>query len=189
MALWLVSRYSVNTCGEMVNLRSARSRGASRNRGDDGDGGVNTGSAARSRDRDGDVSDGGDAGGDSNDGDAGGDSSVGGSRDDGNAAAAGGGSLDGSLNRSLNRSLSGSLAGGRGSGGSGHSVSTGGGGGGTTRAVGNGGSAGSDGNILGLVDGLDVTGESSGKAGEESNGSSSETHLEYWLAGRLVWLM
>jgi hypothetical protein len=76
-----------------------------------------------------------------------------------------------------------------GSGSSGHGVSTLGGGGGTSRAVGDGGSAGGDGNILGLVDGLDVTvGESSGKAGEESNGSSSETHLEYWLVGWLVYV-
>lgn len=151
--------------------------------------------------------DGGDAGGHGDNGDLGSSSGASattdGSSTGGNSA---GGSTRGSSTGGNNTSTSTTSRGAAGSGGGGGSLrdSAGdtnggdtlstasggssdglGGGGGVqgTGAVGDGGSAGDDGHVLSGVDSLDILGDGSNKAGEESDGGSRETHLE------LLWLV
>lgn len=139
------------------------------------------------------VGDGGNAGGHrDNRGAAGGDldrhNGAGGtgSRAGRSRGGAAGGNLNGS-DRAAGRSLDGSDGAAAGSrsraghsgDGRGDSLNSLGGGSLTAGAVGDGGATRGDGHILGGVDGLEVTvGESDSNAGEEGNGSSSETHLD-----------
>lgn len=165
--------------------------GARRNSNGDDRGGARatTGRSARgtsgggSRHLNGRVGDGGHTGGDRDDrGAASGDlnrhnRSSAGRLDRSHGAAAGGG-VGGNLNGS-NGAAGRSGRRGRDSRGSGrsHSLNTLGGGGLTAGAVGDSRTARGDGDILGRVEGLSLTLRDGGsKAGEESNGGSSETH-------------
>lgn len=122
-------------------------------------------------------------------GDAGDDGLAGLAGAGGHAGGSGGGlgGRDlGSLGGGLSGRNLGGLGGGHGgSGRGGHGLNTLGGGGLglAARAVGDIGGARGDGHVLGLVDGVDALGGSNGQAGEESNGSSSETHCDGLLGG------
>ena len=143
-------------------------------------------SGGGSRHLNGRVGDGGHTGGDRDDrGAASGDlnrhnrSRAAGGLDRGHGAAAGGG-VGGDLNGS-NRAAGRSGRRGRDShgGGGSHGLNALGGGGLTAGAVGDSRTARGDGDILGRVEGLSLTLRDGGsKAGEESNGGSSETHCD-----------
>lgn len=158
------------------NLRSRGGAGSTASRGDASgvarDDRLRGGRSNGGGDGDGRVGDGGDASGHGDDGDASrgllgllrNNRGAGGrlSRGDSDAAAAAG-SLRGDGNAGLDGGGAGRLS-------RGLSLS------GVARAVGHGGSARGDGDVLGRVDGLDVT--SNGEAGKEGNGSSGETHFD-----------
>lgn len=161
------------------NLRSRGGTGGTASRGDASgvarDDRLRGGGSNGGGDGDGRVGDGGDAGGHGDDGDASrgllgllgllrNNRRAGGRLSRGHSdAAAAAGSLRGNRNAGLDGRGASGLSRGR-------SLS------GVARAVGHSGSARGDGNILGRVDGLDVT--SNGKAGEEGDGSSGETHFD-----------